>query len=103
MKALTWHGKRQVRVELFGPFIEKGDILGHEPMGSVEEVGSNASLFGYTKPIGQMTARIARHLRPRVIGVDLVSDHVMLLSAAPHGYDIFQKKEDGAIKVVLRR
>ncbi|CAN5295602.1 zinc-dependent alcohol dehydrogenase [soil metagenome] len=26
--------------ELFGPFLDKGDILGHEPMGIVEEVGS---------------------------------------------------------------
>jgi len=26
--------------ELFGPFIDKGDILGHEPMGVVVEVGS---------------------------------------------------------------
>src|SRR5688572_9018496 len=70
MKALTWHGKRDVRVdevpdpkieeatdavirvtstaicgsdlhlyELFGPFLEEGDVLGHEPMGIVEEVG----------------------------------------------------------------
>ena len=70
MRALTWHGKRDVRVdehpdpqivdptdvivrvtstaicgsdlhlyELFGPFLEEGDILGHEPMGIVEEVG----------------------------------------------------------------
>ena len=70
MKALTWHGKRDVRVddhpdpaieqptdaiirvtttglcgsdlhlyEVFGPFIEEGSILGHEPMGIVEEVG----------------------------------------------------------------
>jgi len=74
MKALTWHGKRDVRVddvadpqiedptdaiirvtstaicgsdlhlyELFGPFIDEGDILGHEPMGIVEEVGSAVS------------------------------------------------------------
>src|SRR3954447_19144923 len=72
MKALTWHGKRDVRVdehpdpqierstdaiirvtssglcgsdlhlyEVFGPFIEPGSILGHEPMGIVEEVGSD--------------------------------------------------------------
>jgi threonine dehydrogenase-like Zn-dependent dehydrogenase len=71
MKALTWHGRRDVRVdtvpdptieeptdavirvtssglcgsdlhlyELFGPFIDEGDILGHEPMGIVEAVGS---------------------------------------------------------------
>ncbi|MFJ8077241.1 zinc-dependent alcohol dehydrogenase [Streptomyces sp. NPDC096176] len=74
MKALTWHGKRDVRVdtvpdpqireatdvvikvtttglcgsdlhlyELFGPFIDPGDILGHEPMGIVEEVGSEVT------------------------------------------------------------
>jgi threonine dehydrogenase-like Zn-dependent dehydrogenase len=71
MKALVWHGKRDVRVdkvddpviqegtdaiirvtttaicgsdlhlyEVLTPFMEPGDILGHEPMGIVEEVGS---------------------------------------------------------------
>ncbi|HWD64776.1 MAG TPA: zinc-dependent alcohol dehydrogenase [Solirubrobacteraceae bacterium] len=71
MKALAWHGKRDVRVdtvedptieqptdaiirvtssglcgsdlhlyEVMGPFLGEGDILGHEPMGIVEEVGS---------------------------------------------------------------
>jgi threonine dehydrogenase-like Zn-dependent dehydrogenase len=71
MKALTWHGRRDVRVdtvpdpkiehpddivvritssgicgsdlhlyEVLGPFLDAGDILGHEPMGIVEEVGS---------------------------------------------------------------
>jgi threonine dehydrogenase-like Zn-dependent dehydrogenase len=71
MKAVTYHGKRDVRVdtvpdptieeptdaiirvtssgicgsdlhlyEVLGPFMEEGDILGHEPMGIVEEVGS---------------------------------------------------------------
>jgi threonine dehydrogenase-like Zn-dependent dehydrogenase len=70
MKALTWHGKRDVRVEevpdprivaptdaiikvtttaicgsdlhlyeVLGPFLDEGDILGHEPIGIVEEVG----------------------------------------------------------------
>jgi threonine dehydrogenase-like Zn-dependent dehydrogenase len=74
MKALTWHGKRDVRVdevpdpkierptdaviritttaicgsdlhlyEVMGPFIGEGDVLGHEPMGVVEEVGSEVS------------------------------------------------------------
>jgi threonine dehydrogenase-like Zn-dependent dehydrogenase len=71
MKALTWHGRRDVRVEtvpdpviedpadviievtstglrgsdlhlyeVLGPFLTEGDILGHEPMGVVREVGS---------------------------------------------------------------
>jgi threonine dehydrogenase-like Zn-dependent dehydrogenase len=71
MKALAWHGKRDVRCdtvpdpeiveptdaivritttaicgsdlhlyEVLGPFIREGMILGHEPMGIVEEVGT---------------------------------------------------------------
>ncbi|WP_428966688.1 zinc-dependent alcohol dehydrogenase [Micromonospora fluostatini] len=70
MKALTWQGKRDVRVEevpdprieaptdaivritstalcgsdlhlyeVLGPYLKPGDVLGHEPMGIVEEVG----------------------------------------------------------------
>jgi threonine dehydrogenase-like Zn-dependent dehydrogenase len=72
MKALTWHGRGDVRYESvpdpsivdptdaivritstaicgsdlhlydgFNPFMLKGDVLGHEPMGIVEEVGPN--------------------------------------------------------------
>lgn len=71
MKAVTWHGKRDVRVdevpdpkileptdaiikitstaicgsdlhlyEVLGPYMSVGDILGHEPMGVVEEIGA---------------------------------------------------------------
>ncbi|MEU8173179.1 zinc-dependent alcohol dehydrogenase [Microbispora hainanensis] len=74
MKAVTWHGKRDVRVdevpdpaikeptdaiirvtttaicgsdlhlyEVLGPFIGEGDVLGHEPMGIVEEVGAEVT------------------------------------------------------------
>ncbi len=74
MKAVAWHGKRDVRVdtvpdprierptdaivritstgicgsdlhlyEVLGPFMSEGDILGHEPMGIVEEVGSEVT------------------------------------------------------------
>ena len=137
MKALTWHGRRDVRVdevpdpeikeptdaiirvtttaicgsdlhlyEVLGPFIAEGDILGHEPMGVVEEVGSEvmgissgdrvvipfniacghcymcdrklyaqcettqvrdqgmgASLFGYTKLYGHVPGGQAQYLR----------------------------------------
>jgi threonine dehydrogenase-like Zn-dependent dehydrogenase len=137
MKALTWQGQNDVRVqevpdptiqapndaivritstaicgsdlhlyEVLGPFLDKGDILGHEPMGVVEEVGSEtgdlkvgdrvvipfniscghcwmcergynaqcettqnrdqgmgASLFGYTKLYGQVPGGQAEYLR----------------------------------------
>ncbi|MEA2429114.1 MAG: hypothetical protein QOF37_2742 [Thermoleophilaceae bacterium] len=74
MRAVAWHGKRDVRVdnvpdpaiqeptdaivritataicgsdlhlyEVMGPFMGEGDILGHEPMGIVEEVGSEVT------------------------------------------------------------
>jgi threonine dehydrogenase-like Zn-dependent dehydrogenase len=74
MRALAWHGKRDVRVdnvpdptieeptdaivritstaicgsdlhlyEVLGPFIEEGMVLGHEPMGIVEEVGAEVT------------------------------------------------------------
>jgi threonine dehydrogenase-like Zn-dependent dehydrogenase len=137
MKAITWHGKRDVRVEqvpdpqvkepndavikvtssgicgsdlhlyeVLGPFLQEGDILGHEPMGIVEEVGPQvqglkpgdrvvipfniscghcqmcgmelyaqcettqvrehgmgAALFGYTKLYGQVPGGQAEYLR----------------------------------------
>jgi threonine dehydrogenase-like Zn-dependent dehydrogenase len=74
MRAVTWHGRREVRVEtvpdpviqeptdaivritstgicgsdlhlyeVLGAFLEEGDILGHEPMGIVEEVGAEVT------------------------------------------------------------
>ncbi|HEY6836674.1 MAG TPA: alcohol dehydrogenase catalytic domain-containing protein, partial [Gaiellaceae bacterium] len=74
MRAVTWQGKRDVRVdnvpdptlreptdaivrvtssgicgsdlhlyEIMSPFLESGDILGHEPMGVVEEVGAEVT------------------------------------------------------------
>ncbi|WP_024875817.1 zinc-dependent alcohol dehydrogenase [Saccharomonospora piscinae] len=137
MKAVTWQGKRSVRVdevadprieqptdavirvtstglcgsdlhlyEVLGAFLDPGDILGHEPMGVVEEVGAEvgnlkpgdrvvvpfnvscghcyycdrdlqsqcattqvvehgkgASLFGYTKLYGQVPGGQAERLR----------------------------------------
>ena len=106
MKAVTWHGKRDVRVdevpdpqiveptdaivkitstaicgsdlhlyEVLGPFMTTGDILGHEPMGIVQEVGSavtpiapgdrvvGAALFGYTPLYGAVPGGQAESLR----------------------------------------
>jgi len=74
MRALAWHGVRDVRVdtvpdptieqptdaivritstglcgsdlhlyEVLGPYLDEGDILGHEPMGIVEAVGAEVT------------------------------------------------------------
>ncbi|MBO4271603.1 zinc-dependent alcohol dehydrogenase [Microbispora triticiradicis] len=239
MKALTWHGKRDVRVEevpdpaikeptdaiirvtttaicgsdlhlyeVLGPFIGEGDILGHEPMGIVEEVGAGvthiapgdrvvipfniscghcymcdralfaqcettqvreydtgAALFGYTKlygevpggqaeylrvpqahfgpikvpegppderfvylsdvlptswqavewaevpdggsvtvfglgPIGQMSARIARHRGYRVIAVDLVPERLEM--ARRHGIEVIDANDTDNVPEAVR-
>lgn len=36
------------------------------------------------------------------LGVDTFATHVVPIDEAPHAYDIFQKKEDGAVKVILK-
>ena len=36
------------------------------------------------------------------LGVDTFATHVLPLDDAPHAYEIFQKKQDGAVKVILR-
>ncbi|CAH0271003.1 zinc-dependent alcohol dehydrogenase [Rhodococcoides fascians] len=36
------------------------------------------------------------------LGVDSFATHELSLEEAPHAYDIFQKKQDGAIKVLLK-
>ncbi|MEV4254679.1 zinc-dependent alcohol dehydrogenase [Spirillospora sp. NPDC049652] len=239
MKALTWQGRRDVRVEdvpdpvikeptdaivrvtttticgsdlhlyeVLGPFMGQGDILGHEPMGVVEEVGAEvshirpgdrvvipfniscghchmcelklyaqcettqvrdqgmgAALFGYTKlygqvaggqaeylrvpqaqfgpikvpegppderfvylsdvlptsrqaveyadlppggsvtvfglgPIGQMSARIARHLGHRVIGVDLVPERLAM--ARRHGIETIDASAVSDVPAAVR-
>jgi threonine dehydrogenase-like Zn-dependent dehydrogenase len=36
------------------------------------------------------------------LGVDDFATHHLPLEQAPHGYEIFQKKQEGAIKILLR-
>lgn len=36
------------------------------------------------------------------LGVDTFATHTLPLERAPHAYDIFQKKQDGAVKIILQ-
>jgi threonine dehydrogenase-like Zn-dependent dehydrogenase len=37
-----------------------------------------------------------------LLGVDSFATHTLPLGEAPHAYDIFQKKQDGAVKIILK-
>ena len=99
MKAVTWQGKRDVRVEdvpdpkieeptdaiirvtstaicgsdlhlyeVLAPYLHAGDILGHEPMGIVEEVGDAVTHAAAGRPRGgalQHLLRVVLDVRPR--------------------------------------
>ena len=99
MKAVTWHGVEDVRVEnvpdpkieqptdaivrvtstaicgsdlhlykLMSPYLDEGDILGHEPMGIVEEVGSGGEAdrsWRSSRAAVQHLMRPLLHVRPR--------------------------------------
>jgi threonine dehydrogenase-like Zn-dependent dehydrogenase len=36
------------------------------------------------------------------LGVDVFASHTLPLDQAPHAYEIFQKKQDGAVKIILK-
>ena len=93
MKALVWHGKRDVRVdevpdptiqeptdaiikvtstaicgsdlhlyEVLGAYLTPGDILGHEPMGIVEELGPDVDQSKARRPGGHPLQHLVRPL-----------------------------------------
>ncbi|WP_167402635.1 hypothetical protein [Micromonospora viridifaciens] len=104
MKALTWHGKRDVRVE------EVPDRRG--PDAVIDAVGMEA----HGAPLGKL-AQAAAGLLPdklaqtltdragvdRLVPLDVedLRTHRLPLEQAPQAYEMFQKKQDGCVKVVL--
>lgn len=71
----------------FMPTLQKGDVLGHEFMGEVMEVG-----------------RSVRNLKvgDREIDPSFVITHTLPLTDAAKGYDMFLHKHDHCEKVVLK-
>lgn len=64
--------------------------------------GGSVAVFGLG-PIGEMSCRIAQHRgAEQVLGVDDFATHHVPLDDAPKAYEIFQKKQDGAFKILLR-
>jgi threonine dehydrogenase-like Zn-dependent dehydrogenase len=139
----------------FIPTMEEGDILGHEFMGEIVEVGPDVrdrkvgdrvvtafpvalreaimacrnggvvSVIGVYGglidkfPMGSFMNRsltmrtgqchvqrywkkLLEHIEKGDIDPSFVITHPMALGEAPHGYDIFNNKEDNCIKIVLK-
>ena len=78
--------------EVLGPFLEAGDILGHEPEGIVEAVGPSLHCTDQILPL---------LLDDDPLGVDSFVTHHLPLEHAPDAYEMFQKKEDGMIKAMF--
>ena len=123
--------------EVMGAFLDAGDVLGHEPMGIVEEVGAEVTHIkpgdrgtislsgvygGAADPLPmlqmfdkQITLKMGQanvkhwidELMPLLgdddpLGVDAYATHHLPLEEAPQAYETFQKKADGAFKIVLK-
>ena len=108
---------------VLGPYLSPGDVLGHEAMGVVTEVGADITslavgdrvvipfMFDRGVQLRMGQAHVKRwidDLMPMVtdtsdpLGVTSFATHDMPLEQAPHGYDIFRDKADGCLKVVLQ-
>jgi threonine dehydrogenase-like Zn-dependent dehydrogenase len=117
---------------VLGPYLSPGDVLGHEAMGVVTEVGADITSLavgdrvvipfniscGHCWMCGrglyaqcettQVRERWIDDLMPMVtdtsdpLGVTGFATHHLPLEQAPHGYDIFRDKADGCLKVVLQ-
>lgn len=86
MKALTWHGKRDLRVEEVRDPTTSRFRSGWDRRTSNDGIDDLLPLvLDDADPLGT---------------IGLASPHLPL-EGGPHAYEIFQKKQDNAIKIVL--
>jgi threonine dehydrogenase-like Zn-dependent dehydrogenase len=113
VKALAWHGKRDVRVEE----VPNPEI--RQPLDAVVRITSSGlcgsdlpmlTLFDKQIQLRMGQANVRRWV-PDILpllgdddplGVDDFATHQLPLAEAPRAYEMFQRKADGAVKVVLR-
>lgn len=78
MEALTWHGKRDVRVE------EVPDPRIEQPTDALVRVTTTAICGSDLHPV-----------------LTVFDKQIQPLDEAPRAYETFQRKEDGAVKALL--
>jgi threonine dehydrogenase-like Zn-dependent dehydrogenase len=109
--------KQAVRAESDRPFALREAVMSVRPGGTVSVIGVYSGLVdmfpmgavmnkGLTMRAAQ--AHVHRYLRPLLeriergdIDPSFVITHEMTLDEAPQAYELFRKKEDGCVKVVL--
>lgn len=133
MRAVTWHGRHDVRVDtvpdptieeptdvivqitspgicgsdphlysVLGPFLEEGDILGHEPMGVVVETGAEVTALRagdrVVVPFNVSCGTCFMSGQGVGVGTEGFATH---RQAAPEAYATFQARRDRMVKTLL--
>jgi threonine dehydrogenase-like Zn-dependent dehydrogenase len=99
MKAVTWQSKRNISgEEVPDPVIK--DPTDAIPMNTLVDKQIQIRM-GQANVKNWIDDILPLLTDKDPLGVDSFATHHMSLDEAVHAYDIFQKKEDGAIKIVL--
>jgi threonine dehydrogenase-like Zn-dependent dehydrogenase len=122
MKAVCWHGAKDVRVDTvpepkilnprdailkvtstticgsdlhiysgYIPSMQKGDIIGHEFMGEIVEVGPQVKKL-----------KVGDRVANGKVDPSQVFTHTMPLEETKHAFELFKHKRDNCIKVLLK-
>jgi S-(hydroxymethyl)glutathione dehydrogenase / alcohol dehydrogenase len=70
------------------------------PLGQIFDKGTKMR-FGQSTPQGDIDELIGWVEQGKIKLEDIITNRLQL-TEAPHGYDIFNKKEDNCVKVVLK-
>ncbi|WUO42680.1 hypothetical protein OHT57_40775 [Streptomyces sp. NBC_00285] len=107
MKAVTWQGKRDVRVEEVrrGGTISLSGVYGGmaDPLPMLTMFDKQIQLRMGQANVRRWVDEIMPYLTDEdPLGVDGFATHHVPLSDAPRAYETFQKKQDGTVKVLMR-
>lgn len=89
--------RRGGRISALGVYAGDYDIF---PWGQIFEKG--VQIWGGQAPAHNYVDQLLALIKAGKIKADDIISHTLPLDQAPHGYDIFNKKEDNCVKVVLK-
>lgn len=96
MKAAVFHFPGQISVDVVGVY---GVPYDNFPLGQIFDKG--ITLYFGQAPVQKYIDQLIDLVEQRKVQLNDIITHRLPLTEAPRGYDIFKKKEDGCVKVVL--